>query len=183
MSALTVPFTTRTGAPDPSDFGLLAWAYDTAGGGTSQVLTTAGTMYGVRMYLPRTVTVTNIVTYLQTAGATLTSGQCKGAIYDASGNLQATLSDQSTAWASTGFKTMALASAVLLSAGLYDVVLWFNGTTGPSLTRQSGIAAVQTGQTGQSMRFFSADTGRTTTAPATLGTKTAQNLAWWMGLS
>jgi hypothetical protein len=180
---LILPAVTRTGAPDPVDVGVLAWTHDPVGSGTAQVLTTAGTMYGARVYLPKASTVTNITTYIQTAGATLTSAQCKGAVFDASGNLQGTLVDQATAWASTGFKTMALASTFLGPAGYYDVCLWFNGTTGPSLTRGSGIAAVQGGSTLQGLRFFSADTGRTTTAPSTLGTKTAVNFAWWLGLS
>lgn len=183
--SLWVPPTVRndsSGAPE--DFGLLAWTFDMANAGTSQIITTAGTLQGARLYLGKAATVTNLCAYLQTAGATLTAGQNKGALYNSAGTLLGTTVDQATAWTSTGFKTMALATPVLCPAGLYDIVVWYNGTTAPSFSRSAGIALVQGPSSGQNLRYFNTnDTGKTTAAPSTLGTKTAVNFGWWFGLS
>lgn len=168
----------------PEDHALFAWSMDAAIVSTSAALSAAGTLQGARIYIPRAGVITNIHCHVVAAGATLTANSCAAAIYDgATGALKGTTGDQSTAWASIGSKTMALGSSFAATPGFYDIAVWYNGTTAPSLSRQAAISSVNIGLTGSSIRFFTANTGVTTAAPATLGTKTAQTIAWFFAVS
>lgn len=181
---LYLPASTRLGyGAAPEDHGLLAWTMDPQSAGTGTVLAAAGTLQGARLYLPRPMTVTNLCCHVSAAGATLTAGSCKAALYNSVGTLIGTTVDQATAWASTGFKAMALTAPVVCPAGYYDIALWYNGTTSPSIYRTSAVPVDNANLTGASARFFTANTTNTTTAPAPLGTKTVQNTAWWLAVS
>jgi hypothetical protein len=168
----------------PADSGYLAWNFDPNGaaGTGSSPMTTAGQLNVQRLYVDRPITATNIVVHVQTAGATLTSGQCKAALYNAAGTLLSSTADMSTTWNSTGTKTMALTAAQALSVGYYDVALWYQGTTGPAFVRGSSYAYITGTQSGAAIRSATANTGITTTAPATLGTKTASIQNFWVAL-
>ncbi len=178
-------------SPQPStweaaDSGYFTWSYDVASAaGAAAPLATAGTIYTIRLHNPTAHSVTNIVTYLSAAGSGLTSGQCFAALFRAdTGALLGTTADQATAWASTGLKTMAIAGGpVTAPAGDLIVGLWFNGTTGPSPFRSNGVALVNAGLSAANSRFGTADTGRTTSAPSTLATLSAANIAYWAALS
>jgi len=181
---LYLPASTRLGSgAAPEDHGLLAWTMDPSSAGTGTVLSVAGTMQGARLYLPRPMTVTNLYCHLSAAGATLTAGSCKAALYNSAGTLVGTTVDQATAWASSGLKVMALSAAVVCPVGYYDLALWFNGTTSPTLYRSMAVPVGNANLTGAATRFFTANTAITTTAPATLGAKTVQNTAWWLAVS
>lgn len=182
------PFTLGQGAVDPADFGFLAYNFQpdlcTA---ASTPLAVAGTIYGVRLELLRPATITNLEIGVVTAGASLTANQCLAALYDSAGNLLAATGNQAATWNSIAAKHMALTTAqVAAPAGYYDVCFFFNGTTGPAFNRAGGVgqAAFVNGlATGQALRYFTANTGRTTTFPAALGTKTATAATYWAGLS
>ncbi len=173
------------GAFVPKDIGLLAAAFDPAAAvTTSTVLPSSGVLYLIRVRLDRPQLVTNIVIAITTAGATLTANQNKAALYDAAGALIGTTGDQSTAWTSTGMKTMALAGgAVTLNTGYYWIALWANGTTRPAFVRGNSALVVNGVLAAASARWATCNNGITTTAPATLGTRTASNTAYWAGLS
>jgi hypothetical protein len=129
--------------------------------------------------------VTNIVTYLSSAGNTLTAGQCFAALWRVdTGALLGQTADQAAAWATNGVKTAAIAGGPV-AAPASDLIVgyWFNGTTGPAVFRTNGVAMINLGLAAAASRFGSADTGRTTTAPATLGTISALNVAYWAALS
>lgn len=165
------------------DYGLLAMAFDPAANSSNSTpLATAGTLYGIRLKLITPATITNIVLPIFTAGATLTAGQCFAALYQ-NNTLKAQTADQATAWASTGMKTMALSSAQSAAAGYVDIVMWFNGTTGPAPTRGHQGFTVNGALAAANARYFTANTGVTTTAPASLGTKTSFSTAYWVGVS
>jgi|GEM_PF-515752 len=168
----------------PVDHGLLSWAYDPSlAGASSTPLTPAGTLTVIKMHFPVAQNVTNIITYVLTAGATLTSGQCFAALYQG-GNLLGTTADQSVNWTTTGVKTMALAGGpTAVAAGDVYVAFWFNGTTGPALLRGVGNSAANTGLSATVARFGTANTGVTTTAPASLSAISALSVAYWSALS
>lgn len=181
----TFPDTTWTAG----DQGFAAWSFDPAlvAGGT--VLATAGTIYGARVHCPVPFTATNVCAYTSTAGGTLTSAQCFGALFNAAGTLLGSTADLSTganSFNTANAFTYALTAPLTgLPAGDYDVCFFFNGTTGPTLARGQTLAAglgnMNLATTG--IRFFSADTGRTTAMPATLGAKTSLAVPLWVGIS
>jgi hypothetical protein len=171
-----------------ADQGLIAWNYDmpaTASGGTA-ALATAGTMYVMAVPLRAAASVTNILTEMVAGGSVLTSGQCFAALYQgAAGALLGVTADQSTPWASTGVKTMAIVGGpVAAAAGILYVALWFNGTTGPAPFKTgSSSSTVNITLAAASSRFGTANTSITTTAPGTLGTISAASNGYWVALS
>lgn len=167
-----------------ADHGFIAWTYDgSVAGASSTPLTTAGTLYVMKLHVPVAASVTNIITYLTTAGIVLTSGQCFAALYQ-NGTLLGTTADQATNWASTGSKIMAISGGpVAVGAGDVQVALWFNGTTGPAPVRSNGTSLANLGLTAAAARFATANTGVTTTAPGTLATTAALSVAYWAALS
>ncbi|MEU8334806.1 hypothetical protein [Micromonospora tulbaghiae] len=170
----------------PADRGYLAWTQPPYALSAGSVPTTAGTLYLRRLRRVPAGQATSIITHVVTAGTTLTTGQCFAALFTAAGALVAQTADQSTAWASTGLKTMTLAGGPYpLTAGDYYVGIWFNGTTGPSIIRSASISTVLTnaGLTAGNYEAASANTGLTTTAPASVGTQTAQVFEWWFALA
>lgn len=169
----------------PADLGFIAWTYDpqpTAGTGSSP-FTAGGTLEVQRLRVPKTSLITNLHVYVQTAGATLTAGQCLAGLYDANGNLLSATGDQSTAWQSTGLKTMALTTPQTIAAGWYDVAVFYRGTTGPAFVRGTSYAFSNGLLTGSNLRSARAATGNTTTMPAALGAKTASTQNYWAALS
>lgn len=174
---------------EPPDHGLLGWAYPAGDGasGSSVPLTTAGTIYVVKVRMPVSGSVSNLIYQLTTAGATLTSGQCFMALYKAiDKSLVAVTADQSVNWVgATGVKSVPLVGGPYnLPAGDYFVAFWFNGTTGPAPYRTNGNTGMpNVNLSVANSRYASADTGITTTAPSTLGTLTAINTSYWAALS
>lgn len=167
------------------DHGLQAWTFDPANATGSLALATGGTVYVVALKVnPRVVT--NIVVGVQTAGGTLTSGQCFAGLYQ-NGALLGSTADQSAVWNSTGVKTMALANPVTPLGGLVYAAFVFNGTTGPALanggTVLTNAALNNVGLAATVARFGTANTSVTTALPATLGTVAALSATPWVGLS
>jgi hypothetical protein len=168
----------------PADYGWLTWHCDVALVRGASAIATSGLLHLTRLHLPVSATVTNIVVGVGTAGNTLTSGQCFAALFTSAGALLSQTADQATAWASTGLKTMALAVAQSCAAGDYYVGVWANGTTGPALNFTGPVNASINGSfAAPNLRFASADTGLTTTAPNPFGVQTALSTAWWAALS
>jgi hypothetical protein len=178
------------GVITPYDHNLIAWSFDpvAADRATGPLSLTSGTARVTLLYVPQAGTITNIHTYIQTAGTSLTAGQSFAALYEPDGDLLRTTADQSTAWASTGEKVMALSTPyVLASPGFLKVVMWsvFSGTA-PGLVRCIGAPAtgvLNFGTAAPLLRASNANTGLTTTAPSTLGTETASSAVVLVGLS
>jgi hypothetical protein len=168
----------------PEDHGLINWSFDPAlAVNSSTPLATAGTVYVNKLWVPRSVSVTNIVTFLTTGGSVLTAGQCFVALYQG-GTLKGVSADQAAAWATNGLKTAAIVGGpVALDQGAAYVAMWFNGTTGPAPLRGNSASAVNLNLAATASRFGTADTGRTTTAPSPLGTISAAVNAYWVALS
>lgn len=186
LDAVTTYLDALYGNTNPTDHSLIGWTFDPyAGVQGGVVLATAGLAYSVRIRVLRS-TITNINMHFTTAGATLTAGQCFAAVYSDTGTLLGTTVDQATNWASSGYKTCALSSPItgLTPYTWVRVVWWFNGTTGPTLSRaiNSNTAITNAGMT-SNFRSATANTALTTTAPGTLGTLTGFLTGWWIGLS
>lgn len=168
----------------PSDSGLLAANFDPAAMAGSTALGANGTVYAMKLWTPAQISVTNIVMHVNTAGASLTSGQNFAGLFDSSKGLVDTSADQSTSWTSTGLKTMPLASGPFnISAGYFYVAVFANGTTRPAFSRGSNIAVINGALSAANARWASSSTGRTTSFPATLGSFTAASNAYWCGVS
>jgi hypothetical protein len=171
----------------PEDHGLIAWSVPIDYAAASSLMSAigAGVLHLTRIRRVPAATITNLHSHVAVAGATLTAGQCFAALYTAAGTLLGVTASQHTAWQSVGSKTMALTAPVAVPAGDYYVGLWYNGTTAPTMIRSgSGTGGSNTvGQVSGSFNSSSADTGLTTTAPATLGAQTAAAIRYWVALS
>lgn len=169
-----------------SDHGLAAWSYDPAASQGGTVLPTAGLVFSVRMRILGVTQINNILMHLTAGGTSLTAGQCFAAVFnDAGTTLIASTADQATNWATGGPKTMPLVGAPI-AASPYTwvrVVFWFNGTTGPTVTRGSNInaAAANLGMA-SGYRFATSNAG-TTTSLTSIGTLTASQAAWLVGIN
>lgn len=175
--------TTLSGGVVPADMGFLAYNFDpTLGVTTSTPLTTAGTVYVMKLHTNVDITVTNIVMYVTTANGTPTTGQNFAGLFTSGKALMAATADQSTAWGSTGYVTMALSAAQQVPAGYFYVGVFSNGTTQPAFMKAghtSGNGVLTTANS----RWASADATRTTTFPAILGTFTATTNAYWAAVN
>lgn len=169
-----------------ADYGLLAMNYDPVSTtGASTALNASGTVHVARLAFRRRLRVTSIVMYVQTAGVTLTSGQSFAGIYNAAGTLLSSTADQSTTWNSntTPTKTMNLSAAQDCPPGYYDIAFFSVGTTRPAFLRTGADGNTNLGLTGTDLRIATADTGRTTSLPATLGTKVTTNaVGYWVAV-
>jgi hypothetical protein len=166
--------------------GYLAHAFDPALGSTAFALTPGGTVFTTRIVVPATVSCTNLILAVQTAGATLTASQCIAGLYGPTGTLIAPTGDQSGVWNSTGVKVMPLTGGPFtLTPGYYTVAYYYNGTTGPTLVAAAiqATGSVNAGIAAANSRFGTADTGRTTTLAATLGAVSASVRSIWAALS
>jgi hypothetical protein len=135
--------------------------------------------------------ISNLVTYVIAAGASLTAGQCFAALYDASGNRLAVSADISSALTSASANNplvIPFSSSATIAVGdkVYAALL-ANGTTMPQLGRCGTTASAATGNAGMTATtgFRYGRFGTTATSmPSTfsVSTQTAgTNL--WFGLS
>lgn len=170
---------------EAADHGLLTWLADPALCQNSQTPASgAGVLQLVRLHLPVAATVSSVCLYVSTAGSGLTSGQCWAGLYSTAGALLSAVSaDQSTAWASVGLKSMALATPQSCAAGDYYVGWFANGTTLPAFLRAVGSSAGNAGLAAASARFATGATGQTTAAPASAGTLAGSSAGFWAALA
>lgn len=168
----------------PEDHGYITWAFDAVACASTGATPTAGTLQLVRLHVPVATTITNVVLFADTAGATLTSGQNFAALYTSAGSLLAATADQTTAWGTSGLKTMALTAAQAVSAGDYYVGFYANGTTTPAFARAvKGNSILNAGLSNASSRWATGATGLTTAMPASAGTLASSSNGYWAALS
>jgi hypothetical protein len=168
-----------------ADTGLLAQNFDGAtAGGTS--ITTAGTLYLMRLNIRAATTVSNIC--LAVSGAGNNTGGSTGTfagLYNPAGTLLSGSADVAASLTSTGFKALPLTTPQALAAGTFAwaAILTNLGTTQPTLCRAApGInAVINAGLAASALRI--AVNGTSLTAlPATVtpGSNTAAGaLAFW----
>lgn len=165
----------------PSDQNLLAWNYDPTAGINTSNIGVKGQAYGVRITIPKAMTISNILFCLGgTNGAGL--ADCYVALYQ-NGSLLYQSGNQATDWKSTGLKTLAI-TPTAVQAGSIDIIFWCKDwTTAPSWVRSTTQPIINAGVTGSALRYFTANTSLTTTAPSTLGSKSALTTAFWFAVS
>lgn len=166
----------------PGNHGLISWSMDPAlcSGATAP---TSGQVILVRLHISAATTINNIVAVVATAGTALTAGQCFAGLYSAAGAKLGETADQSSAWATTGVKTMPLTSPVAVQAGDYYVALLAVGTTPPAWARGSVIGALANiGITATTSRFGVATGSSVTALPSSL-TVGATSTAYWAAAS
>jgi hypothetical protein len=177
--------------PSAAQLGIAAQNYPSflALGGSAAA--TSGLVYVMRVPLRGgAVPITNILAGIQTAGGTLTAGQCFAGLYDNTGAKLGGTTDQSASWVSTGVKTMAISGGpVTTSAPFVYVVLLANGTTPPAWARAGGGALVSSltslSAAGANMPFATNGSGATA-LPASLSyvsNTTTSSQPIWVGLS
>lgn len=169
----------------PDDQGLLAWSYDFVSASPTATAPGAGVVQMIKIAVRRPVTITNVLLDIVATG-TLTAGQNFAGLYSASGTLLSATADQTTAWGTTGLKTMALSAAQAVLPGYYYVAFVMNGTPA-TVARASGVtgsgASLSAGLTASNGRWL---TGPTVTALANVNMSTQTTLAgpaWWVAVS
>lgn len=187
---------TATGGPtwstnftaQPNDSGYLAWTFDPIAVSGTGVAPTSGVVNLTKVLVPQPISVSNVVLYVVTAGATLTAGQSFAGIYNSAGTLVATTASQSSSWNSTGRKSMALTGGPFtLTPGYYWVAFFSVGTTPPAFAKNNNAldATLYNGTTTAARNRF-ATNGTATTALAgsiTPGSNTALNAPFWAALT
>lgn len=169
------------GTPQPSNHGLLAWAYDPQTATNTTVLT-AGVQYLVGLYIPYTQAVTKIYWHVGVAGATPTAGQNHVALYDSAGNRVGTANVDADI-SSTGLKTTTISSTTLQAGQMYWVSFIFNATTVPALVRTTGLAGfgalINAGLSASQYRFATNGTAKTTSPASITPASNAQGNPLW----
>lgn len=184
MLANATALVSAGGTYRPSDHGFKAWAYDPVIAVNSTIMASAGLVYAVRLKIPTAMSITNCHLFLNTAGSTLTAGQCFIGLYQ-NGALVGASTDRATAWQSSGLTTDALSGGPFtVAAGDVQVCFFANGSTLPTPARSTGTAGLHNANLADAVaRFATADSGRTTSLPATLAATTAVNLSYWCAVS
>jgi hypothetical protein len=100
-------------------------------------------------------TISTIAVYVGTAGSSLTSSENFAGIYNSSGTLKGSTADQTTAWGTTGLKSMALTSAFTsIPAGRYYLAILSNGTTPPAFRAPAAVPNLaNAGLSGANLRY------------------------------
>ncbi len=172
--------------PLPEDQNLLAWTFDPALQ-TANSTASAGVLYLNRIMIRQTTTITNLLLSITTIPSGLTTGANWAGLYTAAGTLLSQTVDQTTAWATTGLKTMALAAAQTVAPGMYYLGFVANAsTTTPAFARSTaqGGATVNAGATTATPRYATSGTGQTTLpSSVTITSATANATAWWGAFS
>jgi hypothetical protein len=174
--------------PRPANHGFKAWTFDPAAIANQALILASGTLQGIRIYNPTAaaISISSVTLYVAVAGATLSNvGFC---VYNAAGTLLTssinTNGATNTAFQSNGVKTVTFAAQTIPAGSSIVIGFWFAGTTMPTLPRGNSVALLNNvGLAAPNLRVFTANTGLTNNAPATIGTQTAGANAWWLAVS
>jgi hypothetical protein len=159
----------------------------------SAAMNNAGTITGSVMRLDHVAPITSLDFSISTAGASLTAGHCEVGVYDPSKTLigHAFTADGATDLAtvlvgSTGRHTSTLIAdgtgLTGLLPGNYYAVIYQNGTTAAILKAPSNSTLVNGNLSAANSKYFTADTGRVNSLPASLGAFTARSGADWFAI-
>jgi len=174
---------------DPKMNKLLGWSIEPAHATTSTT-SVNGVLHLVKLFVPRSITITNLLANVQTAGVTLTASQNFGGLYNSAGTLLSSTADQSGVWNSTGLKTMALTTPQVLVGGA-DTYVWAtiltNGTTAPQFSSAPNVTAaiLNAGLAAADGWRFGRSGSAQTVNPAsfTPGSSTSSGESWWVGVN
>lgn len=173
----------------PWDQGCVAWTHDPFVALNGAVAVVAGVVYLTALNVGRAGTVSNISVLVSIAAAgTVTN--CFAGLYNSSGTRLAITADQSAAWNSVSFRTMAV-TPVAVTPGRYYCALVVGaasttlpqfargGNTGSSLMYNVGALAANS-----NLRCATVLTGQTTLSSSlTVTNFAASNVNTWFGLT
>lgn len=176
----SVESVTGSGNFGPLDHGLFSWSYDFSITTSGQALT-AGTIYLVGQQVCKSGNATKIYWVNQGAATSLTSAQCWAALLDSSGTVLASVDVSGNGGGGTQTATI---SSTAVTPGFYWIGFVFNGTTPPSLARNSTIsaAALNINRTVSQARFATNGTSQTTITNRTPASNTNLAAALWAAL-
>jgi len=168
----------------PHQHGLLGWTFDPAVPSANTTTPTDGVEHLIRVIPQRSEAVRSVLLHVASAGVTLTANQNWAGLRSASGLLLAKTADQSTNWASTGSKVMALDAPVPVQAGQpYYVVFVANGTTKPLFVRGLNSTLVNVGLATGRGRYMTNGSGLTDLpAQITMTDAAFYTFATWAGI-
>jgi hypothetical protein len=157
----------------------IAWNYDSEiqNGGNSLTL---GTVFLHKIYIPAGVSINNLGTNVTVAGNTLT--YARAALFNSAGTQLGISVDQTTNWASTGFKVNATTAPIVIStAGYYYVALLNTGTTAATMSSTPGTSnAFNANTTGATLRHASGPTAQTSMpASITMSSNVSTGASIW----
>lgn len=145
-----------------------------------------------KTWLPASVTVANLIVIVTAVGTSLTAGQNWGGLFSSTGTLLAKTADQSTPWATTGVKTMALTveagqSLTQGGSGVYVYgALLVNAVGSYRFARaraQAATSLANQGLTSLNHRFGDSGSGQTTLPASIASTGTTSGHTLWMALT
>lgn len=185
---LITPPPMNAGGFSPADLGYLAWAYDPGLCQGGSLLSGSGVIQLSRVNVRTSIVVTNIVSFISTAGATLTAGDSFVGLYANSGTRIGISADQAASWVSTGTKTAALAGGPFtLTPGTYWVAWLCVGTTMPTFARlqnyNATVANLGAGGTGQMRSAINVSGVTALPSPLVPGSNTVAQVTFWAGLT
>lgn len=171
--SLTVPLISY-GIP-PSIQGLLGWSCDSESAANSSPLT-VGQVALFKVFVPKTAKVSNVNLRIAGTAGTGLSG-CYVGLYDMSGNLLSTSTDQSSNFATAVNKTVPIPPVTVQAGFVYAAMLCAAATTPYSVARSAGIDAFNNDLNPNAYRASGVGSGLTT-LPATLNLSTASSLTF-----
>lgn len=157
----------------------IAWNYDSESqnGGNSLTL---GTVFLHKIYIPAGSTINNLGTNVTVAGNTLT--YARAALFNGSGTQLGISVDQTTNWASTGFKVNATTAPIAIStAGFYYVALLNTGTTAATMSSTPGTSnAFNANTSGATLRHATGPTAQSSMpASITMSSNVSTGASIW----
>lgn len=172
----------------PAEQGYKAWVGDPTGFANNAQAMTSGTMYICRLPVPRSIaSVVTIEYWVNTAGATLTTGRNMVGLYNAAGTLLGSVNQDAAGIAAGGIRTATISTVALtggVGAFVYGAMIW-TGTTIPVIPRNVALSAamanVNIASTAGGYRSASAVIAAGA-LPNTLPAMTIANVIFWMGL-
>lgn len=178
--------TNRQAAFAPSDHSLAGWSFDPVNLQAGVLQLGGGNLQVVRLKVTNATLISNLYINLTAGGITLVSGRNQIGFYSDDGALLGQAADQTSAWSSSGMKTMALITPVEVTPWTWYKVAWFNnGLTAPAMSRGQNTSAtvLNAGMSGGNLRYSTAQSGLTTALPSNIGTMTPADIAWWVAVS
>jgi len=163
----------------PIDYGFKAWAFDPSSAPNSYT-PTSGASFAIRLKIDKPELITG-VKIICSGTPTLLTGAYFALYQDNTKLIQS--SDRTSDFSTIGGKTLPFTAPVSVQKGYIDVLVWFTATTTcPNVARGSALSGLGDFLTGTDKRYALTDTGLTTTAPSTLGTKTSLGAAVWLAV-
>lgn len=168
----------------PADNGLVTASTDPVSGSSSSVLT-AGTVYLVKLWARKAITITNLLFCISAGGTGASTGSFLG-LYDSSGNRLAVTTDIGAQLTAGGSVTGALGAAQNIAAGafVWGALVVNLATTQPSIFRGSTSAGLSNiGLPVSASRYATGPTLQTTLPATITPASLVTTSAWWMGAS